>query len=81
MAETLSEIQETLDILRAAYKRAAESGGVSQYSLNSGQGNTNVKQATLAELRAEIEKFESKYNELLEIESGGNMTYIRGAGW
>lgn len=81
MAYTLKEVTETLTILQAAYKRAAESGGVSQYSLNSGQGSTNIKQATLSELRAEIEKFQNLQSELSGVENGDNFTYIRGGGF
>lgn len=81
MPYTLVEIEENLKILKAAYKRVAESGGVTQYSLNSGQGSTNVKQASLGEIRSEIEKFEDLYNELSAVQTGENITYIRGGGY
>lgn len=74
------EAKEMLVILKEAYKRAAKSGGVTTYTLNSGQGNTSVKQASLAELRAEIKEYESIYNELSEIEDGSNLTCIRSFG-
>ncbi len=75
-----NEVKEILSILKEAYKRAAKSGGVTTYAFNSGQGNTSVKQASLAELRAEIEKYESLYNELSEIEDGSNFICIRSFG-
>lgn len=81
MAYTLEEVQETLTTLRAAYKRGAESGGVTQYTLNSGQGSTTVKSASLAEIRTEIERFESLESELLAIKDGSNFTFIMGGGF
>lgn len=77
---TADEAKEILLILQEAYKRAAKSGGVTTYTLNSGQGNTSVKQATLAELRAEINEYERIYNELSEVEDGSNFTCIRSFG-
>lgn len=77
---TADEAKEILLILQEAYKRAAKSGGVTTYTLNSGQGNTSVKQATLAELRAEINEYERTYNELSEMEDGSNFTCIRSFG-
>ncbi len=76
----VNEVEEILTTLKEAYKRAAKSGGVTTYTLNSGQGNTTVKQASLAELRAEIKEYESLYNELSEIEDDSNFTCIRSFG-
>ena len=75
-----TEILENLQILKSAYKRAAESGGVTTYALNSGQGSTNVKQASLKELRDEIQHYESLYNEAKAIETGSCFTMVRGLG-
>lgn len=81
MTWTLDEVSENITILKAAYKRVAASGGVTQYSLNSGQGSTTVKQASLSEIRAELAEMESLYNELSGIENGDNFTIIRGGGY
>ena len=81
MAYTLEEVQTTLKTLRAAYNRVAETGGVTQYTLNSGQGSTSVKNASLSEIRAEIERFENLETELLAIKDGSNFTYMRGGGF
>mgnify|MGYP005802801507 FL=1 len=55
MSYSIKELKENISILKEAYKRAAESGGVTSYSLNSGQGSTSVTQGSLASIRAEIE--------------------------
>lgn len=81
MAYTLEEVKQILSTLRTAYLKVAESGGVTQYTLNSGQGSTTVKNASLSEIRAEIEKFESLEIELQAIKDGSNFTYIRGGGF
>ena len=74
------EILENLKVLKEAYKRAAESGGVTTYTLNSGQGTTNVKQASLKELREEIQHYENLYNEAKAVEDGSCFTLVRGLG-
>lgn len=77
---TRNELSEIISTLKEAYLRAAASGGVSSYSLNSGQGATVVKQATMKEIQEQISHFQGLLNELEEIETGSNMTYIRGMG-
>ena len=74
------EILENLTVLKEAYKRAAKSGGVTTYTLNSGQGTTNVKQASLKELREEIQYYEGLYNEAKAAEDGSCFTLVRGLG-
>ena len=81
MTYTLEEVQENITILKAAYKRAAESGGVEQYSLNSGQGSTTVKTSKMNEIRAELEYFKQLESELIAIQNGSNFTYMRGGGF
>lgn len=75
-----TEIKQILDSLKEAYNRAAKSGGVTSYSLNSGQGSSSVHQASLSELRNEIQHYEALYNETLAAENGDNFTIIRGFG-
>lgn len=75
---TKEEILEIISSLKVAYKRAAENGGVTRYSINSGQGSTSVQQASLAELSAEIKKYEQMYQELDDAESGACFGIVRG---
>jgi len=80
MTFTKAEIKENLTILKEAYKRAVESGGVVSYSINSGQGTTSVTQASLSQIRAEIEHFNQLLQEITMFEDGSHIAAIRGAG-
>ena len=77
---TIQELEGILATLKEAYQRAAESGGVVSYSINSGQGSTNVTQASLGSLRGEIEYYSNLLNEMKEIQAGSHCTAIRGLG-
>lgn len=72
-----TEIKELLDILKDAYKRSIASGGVVQYSINSGQSQTMVKQASSTELLKQIKELSAQYEEATQIESGSNLNVIR----
>ena len=74
---TSTEIKELLDKVKAAYIRSIESGGMVQYTVNSGQGQTQVRQATSSELLAQMEKLQIKYDAALDEEDGSNLMYIR----
>lgn len=78
MAYSKGEIKERISILKEAYKRAAESGGVVSYSINSGQGSTSVTQATLNSLRQELQYWENLLNEVEMYDTGSHVTAIRG---
>lgn len=78
MAYSKEEIKERISILKEAYKRAAESGGVVSYSINSGQGSTSVTQATLNSLRQELQYWENLLNEVEMYDTGSHVTAIRG---
>lgn len=78
MAYSREEIKERISILKEAYKRAAESGGVVSYSINSGQGSTSVTQATLNSLRQELQHWENLLNEVEMYDTGSHVTAIRG---
>ena len=66
MCYSIKELKENISILKEAYKRAAESGGVTSYSLNSGQGSTSVTQGSLASIRAELDYWTGLLNEAIE---------------
>ena len=77
---TKSEIEENITVLKDAYKRSVESGGVVSYSINSGQGTTTVTQASITVIRNELEYFKSLLNELEIIESGSHCVSLQGIG-
>ncbi|HIS88921.1 TPA: hypothetical protein IAA87_05830 [Candidatus Avigastranaerophilus faecigallinarum] len=81
MLYTKKELEEILAVLKSAYIRAADSGGVTSYSINSGQGTTTVNQASMASIRAEIEHYEDLLNEITETESGSHCISIQGIGF
>ena len=80
MSYSIKELKENISILKEAYKRAAESGGVTSYSLNSGQGSTSVTQGSLASIRAELDYWTGLLNEVIEYESGSHCVYVRDMG-
>nr|DAY57663.1 MAG TPA: hypothetical protein [Caudoviricetes sp.] len=80
MSYSIKELKENISILKEAYKRAAESGGVTSYSLNSGQGSTSVTQGSLASIRAELDYWTGLLNEAIEYESGSHCVYVRDMG-
>ncbi len=77
---TIKELKENLKALKEAYSRAVASGGVTSYTINSGQGSTTVQQASLSSIRNEISYFTGLLNERLEYESGSHCVYLRGSG-
>ena len=78
---TIDEVSEIITSLKEAYKRAIASNGVTQYSINSGQGSSSVKSASLAEITAELNKWQQIYDDMLAAETGSNFTFIRGFGY
>ena len=78
MAYSKEEIKEMLAILKDAYKRAAESGGVVSYSINSGQGSSSVTSGSLSSIRQEIQYWQNLLTEVEQFETGSHVTAIRG---
>lgn len=78
---TLQELQEIISVLKDALKQAAANGGVTDYTIKSSQGETRVKQASMAEISEQIREYERKYNELLNVQSGSAATYLTGFGF
>lgn len=77
---TKKELLEIIGVLKEAYKRAATSGGVTSYTLNSGQGSTTVQSASLSTIKNELAYFSNLYNEAIEYGSGSHCSYIRDLG-
>lgn len=77
---TLQELREIISSLKEALKNASVNGGVTDYTIKSSQGETRVKQASIAEISEQIREYERKYNELLDIQSGSVATYLTGFG-
>lgn len=79
-AYTLAEVQEIVNSLKEAYKKAIASGGVTSYTLKSGQGESTVQQASLAEINSQLKQFSSLLNEMKAVQSGSCFTVMRGIG-
>ena len=77
---TIPELQEIIGELKSALIRVAATGGVTSYTIKSGQGSTTVHAASLADIQDSLTYFTGLLNELVEIESGSNMVYIRDVG-
>lgn len=77
---TVQEIKENIATLNEVYLRLAKSGGVTSYTLNSGQGSTTVQQASLTTIRMELSYWSQMLQEELEYGSGSHCTYIRDMG-
>lgn len=77
---TVSELKEIIKTLNEAYLRAAKSGGVTSYTLNSGQGSTTVQQASLSAIRSELSHFRQLLNEETEYGSGSHCVFVRDSG-
>lgn len=77
---TVSELKGIIKTLNEAYMRAASSGGVTSYTLSSGQGSTTVQQASLKSIQEQISYFRQLLNEELEYGSGSHCSYMRDMG-
>lgn len=77
---SIDELKGIVASLKVAYKRAIESGGVTSYTLNSGQGSTTVQQASLASIRNELQHYTNLLNERLMFESGSHCLPLRDMG-
>ncbi len=70
-------LAENIKNIKSAITQAIISGGVVQYTLNSGQGSTSVRRATLAELNKQLREFQYLYNEAKENYTGSNINVMR----
>ena len=77
MSYTVNELNEIVLTLKAAYKRAAESGGVTSYTINSGQSTTTVSQASLKTIREELKYYEDLLAEMTMYTNGEHVIAIR----
>lgn len=77
---TVNQIKENISALNEAYLRAVKSGGVTSYTLNSGQGSSTVQQASLSSIRTELNYWKQLLQEEIEYGSGSHCTFIRDAG-
>lgn len=77
---SVAELQSIIAELKSALMRAAANGGVTSYTLNSGQGSTTVHQAGINEITEQIKFYNGLLNETLEIETGSNLVYVRDLG-
>ena len=74
---TVAELKEILASLKEALLRATANGGVTSYTINSGQGTTTVHQASLGEITAQIKLYGNMLQELEEVETGSNIAIMR----
>lgn len=74
---TSVELKEIIKILKEALIRAGVNGGVTSYTINSGQGTTTVHQASLAEITAQIRYYGELLQETEEVETGSNIAIMR----
>lgn len=79
IAEELKFLEQNIANINTAITQASLAGGVSSYTLNSGQGSTTVKRATLAELLEMKRNLEYEYNEKKEYYTGSNISIVRNA--
>lgn len=77
---TVKQIKENITALNEAYLRAVKSGGVTSYTINSGQGSSTVQQASLSTIRSELNYWNQLLQEELEYGSGSHCTFIRDMG-
>ena len=76
----VKQIKENITELNEAYLRAVKSGGVTSYTINSGQGSSTVQQASLSTIRSELNYWNQLLQEELEYGSGSHCTFIRDMG-
>ena len=77
MCLSLEQIQQNLDALNAAYQKSLAGGGVSSYTINTGQGSTTVKVSSPAELLEQIKHWTYMKNETKEHSNGSHVTIAR----
>jgi hypothetical protein len=79
MARPIPDIESDLAAFRALRTKAAISGGIAEYSVDSGQGRQSVRRVTLSEINVTLRVLEA---ELLDAQTDGgplSITFDRGA--
>lgn len=76
-AFTSAELKLIIQSLKEALLRASANGGVTSYTINSGQGTTTVHQASLAEITAQLKIYGGLLKEAEEVETGSNIMIMR----
>lgn len=77
---TISELKTIISTLNEAYLRAVKSGGVTSYTISSGQGSTTVQQASISSIQTQLAYWKQLLNEEIEYGSGSHCTYVRDMG-
>lgn len=77
---TIEELKGIIASLKIAQKRAIESGGVTSYTINSGQGSTTVQQASLSSIRNELQYYTYLLNEREMLADGSHCQALRDMG-
>lgn len=77
---TIQQLKENLANCQEAYTRLLKSGGVTSYTISSGQGSSTVQQASLKTIREELANWQRLLNEELEYGSGSHCSFIRDVG-
>ena len=80
MMFTKTEIKENITALKQAYADVVASGGVTSYTINSGQGSTTVQSASMSSIRNELKYWTDMLAELEEYENGEHCTFVRSHG-
>ena len=81
MDYTLDELREIVTTLKEAHLNSIRNGGVTSYSIKTGQSETNVTQARSASILSDLKYYTQLLNEREQIESGANFTHIRSIGF
>lgn len=71
---TIDELKEIVSTLKEAHLNAIKNGGVTSYSIKTGQSETNVTQASTASILAELKYYTQLLNERVAIENGSNFS-------
>lgn len=74
---TIAELKEIIKSLKEALLRATANGGVTSYTINSGQGTTTVHQASINDITAQIKFYGELLQETVEVETGSNIAIMR----
>ena len=77
---TIDELKEIIATLKTAYLTAMKSGGVTSYTIKSGQGENSVSQASITTIKNELAYYTYLLNERVEHEINGGASFIRSAG-
>lgn len=75
--DEIKDLQENIQNIDIAIKKAIMEGGIVSYTLNSGQGSTTVRRSTLKELSDMRRELVYLYNEKKAHYSGSNISIIR----